>query len=38
MKFRFKLNEELSNEYDSEGNQLTKEQAEFFKNSKVRDE
>ena len=28
---------ELSNEYDSEGNQLTKEQAEFFKNSKVRD-
>ena len=37
MKFRFKLNEELSNEYDSEGNQLTKEQAEFFKNSKIRD-
>ena len=34
------LNEdvELSNEYDSEGNQLTKAQAEFFKNSKVRDE
>ena len=28
---------ELSKEYDSEGNQLTKEQAEFFKNSKVRD-
>ena len=28
---------ELSNEYDSEGNQLTKAQAEFFKNSKVRD-
>ena len=39
MKFRFAiLKEELSNEYDSEGNQLTKEQAEFFKNSKVRDE
>ena len=33
------LNEnlELSNEYDSEGNQLTKDQVEFFKNSKVRD-
>lgn len=29
--------EEMSNEYDSEGNQLTKAQAEFFKNSKVRD-
>lgn len=28
---------ELSNEYDSEGNQLTQEQVEFFKNSKVRD-
>lgn len=28
---------ELSNEYDSEGNQLTKAQAQFFKNSKVRD-
>ena len=39
MKFRFRLTEsaEMSNEYDSEGNQLTKEQAEFFKNSKVRD-
>ena len=32
-----KENLELSNEYDSEGNQLTKSQAEFFKNSKVRD-
>lgn len=30
-------NEELSNEYDSEGNQLTRAQAKFFKNSKVRD-
>ena len=30
-------NVEMSNEYDSEGNQLTKAQAEFFKNSKVRD-
>lgn len=29
--------EQLWNEYDSEGNQLTKAQAEFFKNSKVRD-
>lgn len=29
--------EELSNEYDSEGNQLTNTQSEFFKNSKVRD-
>ena len=29
---------ELSNEYDSEGNQLTKAQAQFFKNSKVRDD
>lgn len=29
--------EQFSNEYDSEGNQLTKAQAEFFKNSKVRD-
>lgn len=38
MKFRFNLKEELSNEYDSEGNQLTKEQVDFFKNSKVRDE
>ncbi len=28
---------EMSNEYDSEGNQLTKAQAEFFKDSKVRD-
>lgn len=28
---------EMSNEYDSEGNQLTKAQAEFFRNSKVRD-
>lgn len=33
------LNEEYewSNEYDSEGNQLTRAQAEFFKNSKIRD-
>lgn len=31
------INQEMSNEYDSEGNQLTKTQAEFFKNSKVRD-
>lgn len=31
------LNEELSQEVDSEGNPLTKEQVEFFKNSKVRD-
>ena len=31
------LKEDMSNEYDSEGNQLTKEQAEFFKNSKIRD-
>ena len=46
MKLRFKLIEqslrrediELSNEYDSEGNLLSSEQAEFFKNSKVRDE
>ena len=29
--------EEMSGEYDSEGNELTKEQAQFFKNSKVRD-
>lgn len=28
---------ELSNEYDSEENQLTKAQAEFFKDSKIRD-
>lgn len=28
---------ELSNEYDSEGNPLTKEQINFFRNSKVRD-
>ena len=28
---------ELSDEYDSEGNPLTKEQVEFFKNSKIRD-
>ena len=32
------IEEEMSNEYDSEGNQLTKAQAEFFKNSKIRDE
>lgn len=32
------INQEMSNEYDSEGNQLTKAQAEFFKNSKIRDE
>ena len=38
MKFKFKLLEELSNEYDNEGNQLTREQAEFFRDSKVRDE
>lgn len=31
------INHEMSNEYDSEGNQLTKAQAEFFKNSKIRD-
>mgnify|MGYP003290148550 CR=1 FL=1 len=39
MKFRFRLTEsaEMSNEYDSEGNQLTPEQVEFFKNSKIRD-
>lgn len=40
-RFREDLEEEkeveMSNEYDSEGNQLTKAQAEFFKNSKVRD-
>lgn len=38
--FGEKLNEsidEMSDEYDSEGNQLTKAQVEFFKNSKVRD-
>lgn len=36
---RFLIEEdEISNEYDSKGNQLTKAQAEFFKNSKVRDE
>lgn len=28
---------EMSNEYDSEGNQLTKVQADFFRNSKARD-
>lgn len=28
---------ELSDEYDSEGNQLTKAQAEYFRNSKIRD-
>lgn len=40
MRFRLIESEDigqLSNEYDSEGNQLTKAQAEFFKNSKVRD-
>ena len=31
------LTEDLSQEVDSEGNPLTKEQVEFFKNSKVRD-
>ena len=31
-------NQEMSNEYDSEGNQLTKAQADFFRNSKVRDD
>lgn len=31
------LREDLSQEVDSEGNQLTPEQVEFFKNSKVRD-
>lgn len=38
-KRRHKVNEdlEMSNEYDNEGHQLTKAQAEFFKNSKVRD-
>jgi hypothetical protein len=29
--------DDMSNEYDSEGNQLTKAQVEFFKDSKVRD-
>ena len=32
------LREDLSQEVDSEGNQLTPEQVEFFKNSKVRDD
>lgn len=32
-----KVNEELSQETDNEGNVLSKEQVEFFKNSKVRD-
>ena len=32
------ITESLSQEVDSEGNPLTKEQVEFFKNSKVRDE
>lgn len=36
MKFLLEDNE-LSNEFDSAGNQLTKAQAEFFKHSKVRD-
>lgn len=35
--FREDLDIPMSDEYDSEGNQLTKLQAEFFKNSKVRD-
>ena len=37
MKFKLVEDLELSNEYDSEGNELTKAQVEFFKNSKVRD-
>lgn len=37
MKFKLIEDVEMSNEYDSEGNQLTREQAEFFKNSKIRD-
>ena len=32
-----RIKEDLSQEVDSEGNPLTKEQVEFFKNSKVRD-
>jgi len=38
MKFKFRLLESSQNEYDSEGNLLSPEQIEFFKNSKVRDE
>lgn len=37
MKFKLIEDVEMSNEYDSEGNQLSVKQAEFFKNSKVRD-
>lgn len=37
MKFKLIEDAEMSNEYDSEGNQLSVKQAEFFKNSKVRD-
>ena len=37
MKFKLIEDVEMSNEYDSEGNQLSVKQAEFFKNSRVRD-
>ena len=38
MKYRFRLLEGAQEEYDSEGNLLSPEQIEFFKNSKARDE
>ena len=34
---KFRLTENNTEEYDSDGNKLTKEQAQFFRNSKIRD-
>jgi hypothetical protein len=34
---KFRLTESISNEFDNLGNELTDEQAQFFRNSKVRD-